>query len=45
MASPSATADLVAHVWVRSGPTDVIGCENLADFTEIAQFPPGAKDR
>ncbi|HEY6816885.1 MAG TPA: lasso peptide biosynthesis B2 protein [Croceibacterium sp.] len=30
---------LVAHVWVRSGATDVIGCENLADFAEVAQFP------
>ena len=30
---------LVAHVWVRSGAVDVIGCENLAEFAEIAQFP------
>jgi len=34
---------LVAHVWVRSGETDVIGCENLADFAEVAQFPPAAR--
>jgi hypothetical protein len=32
--------ELVAHVWVRSGSIDVIGCENAADFSEIAQFPP-----
>ena len=31
---------LIAHVWVRSGSTDVIGCENLAEFTEVARFPP-----
>lgn len=34
---------LAAHVWVRSGETDVIGCENLADFAEVAQFPPSAR--
>jgi hypothetical protein len=34
---------LVAHVWVRSGEAEVIGCENLADFTEVAQFPPPAR--
>ena len=34
---------LVAHVWVRSGKADVIGCENLADFAEVAQFPPAAR--
>ena len=30
---------LAAHVWVRSGSNDVIGCENSAEFAEIAQFP------
>lgn len=34
---------LAAHVWVRSGETDVIGCENLAEFAEVAQFPPAAR--
>lgn len=34
---------LAAHVWVRSGETDVIGCENLASFAEVAQFPPAAR--
>lgn len=34
---------LAAHVWVRSGDTDVIGCENSADFAEVAQFPPTAR--
>ncbi len=33
---------LVAHVWVRSGDADVIGCENLAEFAEVARFPPAA---
>lgn len=33
---------LIAHVWVRSGPADVIGCENRADFAEVAQFPAAA---
>lgn len=31
---------LAAHVWVRSGPNDVLGCENSAEFAEVAQFPP-----
>lgn len=31
--------DLKAHVWVRSGDTDIVGCENSLDFTEVAQFP------
>lgn len=33
---------LAAHVWVRSGANDVIGCENSGDFSEVAHFPPGA---
>lgn len=36
---------LVAHVWVRSGETEVIGCENLAEFAEVAQFPPIARSQ
>jgi hypothetical protein len=31
--------DLKAHVWVRSGDSDIVGCENSLDFTEVAQFP------
>jgi hypothetical protein len=31
---------LLAHAWVRAGSFDVIGCENLGDFAEVAQFPP-----
>lgn len=30
---------LAAHAWVRADGTDVIGCENAGDFTEIARFP------
>jgi hypothetical protein len=30
---------LIAHVWVRSGSTDVIGCDNSSQFAEIARFP------
>lgn len=32
---------LMAHVWVRAGRLDVIGCENSADFSELARFPAG----
>jgi len=31
---------LIAHAWVRAGSVDVVGCENHADFAEIARFPP-----
>lgn len=31
---------LVAHVWVRSGETDVIGCERLDRYGLLATFPP-----
>lgn len=34
---------LVAHAWVRAGSIDVVGCENSADFAELARFPPEAK--
>jgi hypothetical protein len=33
---------LVAHVWVRAGAIDVIGCEKCSDFAEVAQFPAAA---
>lgn len=29
---------LSAHVWLRSGDTDVIGCDNAAQFQPLAQF-------
>ena len=31
---------LVAHVWVRSGDVDVIGCEQAPRFGLLAVFPP-----
>lgn len=30
---------LVAHVWLRSGGLDVVGCQNMSDFVELASFP------
>jgi len=30
--------DLEAHVWVRSGDLDILGCENAADFVLLSQF-------
>lgn len=37
----AATIDgqLKAHVWVRSGDVDVVGCDNAADFALLATFP------
>ena len=30
---------LAAHVWLRAGALDVIGCENEDEFSELARFP------
>ena len=30
--------ELKAHVWVRSGELDIIGCENAGDFAILSQF-------
>jgi hypothetical protein len=35
--------ELKAHVWVRSGELDVIGCENAADYALLARFPAETK--
>ena len=37
----AATIDgqLKAHVWVRSGDKDVVGCENADEYAELARFP------
>lgn len=32
--------DLTAHVWVRWGNCDVVGCAESADFREMAVFTP-----
>lgn len=31
---------LEAHVWVRAGGIDVIGCENADQYAVLATFPP-----
>jgi len=31
--------ELAAHVWVRAGPLDVIGCENASRYALLATFP------
>ena len=33
---------LIAHVWVRVGEHDVVGCESAGQFTLLARFPDGA---
>ncbi len=30
---------LIAHVWVTSGPVDVIGCEDKENYGLLARFP------
>lgn len=34
------TNTLVAHVWVRSGEIDVIGCDRVERYGLLAVFPP-----
>ena len=31
--------ELKAHVWVTSGDTEVVGCENREDYGLLARFP------
>ena len=31
--------ELKAHVWVRSGHADVMGCDNAQQFAVLARFP------
>lgn len=38
-AGHDSAASLVAHVWVRSGPTDVTGCAIAEDYALLAAFP------
>jgi len=35
---------LRAHVWVRDGDVDVIGCEIARGFAILAAFPPAELD-
>jgi hypothetical protein len=35
----SATRDLEAHVWVRAGSLDVVGCESADRFKLLVSFP------
>ncbi|HEY2483291.1 MAG TPA: lasso peptide biosynthesis B2 protein [Caulobacteraceae bacterium] len=34
------TEGLTAHVWVKAGERDVVGCEEAAGFAVLATFPP-----
>jgi hypothetical protein len=38
-AAPNDRKGLVAHVWVRDGDVDVIGCETADQFAVLAEFP------
>lgn len=41
-AAHGADGALVAHVWVRSGNQDVIGCAQAANYGVLAAFPAEA---
>lgn len=41
-AAPNGTNKLSAHVWVRDGDTDVIGCEVAPQYAVLATFPARA---
>jgi hypothetical protein len=38
-AARSPEKGLQAHVWVKTGELEVIGCEEAADFAVLAAFP------
>ncbi len=38
-AAPDDQKGLAAHVWVRDGDVDVIGCESASRFAVLATFP------
>jgi hypothetical protein len=44
-AAASGADQLSAHVWVRDGDTDVIGCENATQYAVLATFPARATCR
>lgn len=44
-AATNGTDELSAHVWVRDGDNDVIGCENAAQYAVLATFPARATCR
>lgn len=35
----SADAGLLAHVWLKVGPIDVVGCDIAGDYAELLHFP------
>ena len=39
-ASSDAERGVIAHVWIRSGETPVIGCEEAGRYAVLAAFPP-----
>ena len=43
--APNEEKGLVAHVWVRVGLTDIVGCEIAAQFAVLAIFPQDIDDR
>ena len=38
-ASQAKGAELSAHVWIRSGDIDVVGCEQASQYALLATFP------
>lgn len=44
-AAPNVEKGLVAHVWVRVGMTDIVGCEIADQFAILAVFPPDVGDK
>ena len=41
-ASSDATRGIIAHVWIRSGDTPVVGCEEAGRYAVLATYPPAA---
>jgi hypothetical protein len=42
-AAPNTKDGLAAHVWVKLGDTDIIGCEEAPGYAVLAKFPSRGK--
>ena len=39
-AAMGAESELAAHVWVKAGPIEIVGCREAAGFAVLATYPP-----
>lgn len=44
-AAMGAESELAAHVWVKAGQTEVVGCQEAAGYAVLATYPPAPGGR